>query len=233
VQDPAFAFVEPHQVPLCPTFQPVQVTLNVMKVQSTSPSNFAFVSEAKFTCHKAFLHQCNCSSTPASIPCRIPDYIVCRRTIISGSLWTSCQWEDVPGAEGHPQQRRGWWPSKTTYIPTGRDLEDELFWLPAVIAVANLQAHFRNWIWPTWDSKLKAQDKTACFRSRKVWHFCFLSSFLFFLYCTWFVVCLWEAFSSSASSSGRLSERTVRKTAEGREISVVLGDQYWFTWHVP
>jgi len=28
VQDPAFAFVEPHQVPLCPTFQPVKVTLN-------------------------------------------------------------------------------------------------------------------------------------------------------------------------------------------------------------
>jgi len=28
VQDPAFALVEPHQVPLCPTFQPVQVTLN-------------------------------------------------------------------------------------------------------------------------------------------------------------------------------------------------------------
>jgi len=28
VQDPAFAFVEPHQVPLCPTFQPIQVTLN-------------------------------------------------------------------------------------------------------------------------------------------------------------------------------------------------------------
>jgi len=28
VQDPAFAFVEPHQVPLCPTFQPVEVTLN-------------------------------------------------------------------------------------------------------------------------------------------------------------------------------------------------------------
>jgi len=28
VQDPAFGFVEPHQVPLCPTFQPVQVTLN-------------------------------------------------------------------------------------------------------------------------------------------------------------------------------------------------------------
>jgi len=28
VQDPALAFVEPHQVPLCPTFQPVQVSLN-------------------------------------------------------------------------------------------------------------------------------------------------------------------------------------------------------------
>jgi len=28
VQDPAFALVEPQQVPLCPTFQPVQVTLN-------------------------------------------------------------------------------------------------------------------------------------------------------------------------------------------------------------
>jgi len=28
VQDAAFAFVEPHQVPLCPTFQPVEVTLN-------------------------------------------------------------------------------------------------------------------------------------------------------------------------------------------------------------
>jgi len=28
VQDPAFAFVEPHQVPLCPTLQPVQVMLN-------------------------------------------------------------------------------------------------------------------------------------------------------------------------------------------------------------
>jgi len=28
VQDPAFAFVEPHQVPLCPAFQPIQVTLN-------------------------------------------------------------------------------------------------------------------------------------------------------------------------------------------------------------
>jgi len=28
VQDPALALVELHQVPLCPTFQPVQVTLN-------------------------------------------------------------------------------------------------------------------------------------------------------------------------------------------------------------
>jgi len=28
VQDLALALVEPHQVPLCPTFQPVQVTLN-------------------------------------------------------------------------------------------------------------------------------------------------------------------------------------------------------------
>jgi len=28
VQDPAFSFVESHQVPLCPTLQPVQVTLN-------------------------------------------------------------------------------------------------------------------------------------------------------------------------------------------------------------
>jgi len=28
VQDPALALVEPHQVPLCPTFQTVQVTLN-------------------------------------------------------------------------------------------------------------------------------------------------------------------------------------------------------------
>jgi len=28
VQDPAFGFVEPHQVPLCPTFQPVEVMLN-------------------------------------------------------------------------------------------------------------------------------------------------------------------------------------------------------------
>jgi len=28
VQDPTFGFVEPDQVPLCPTFQPVQVTLN-------------------------------------------------------------------------------------------------------------------------------------------------------------------------------------------------------------
>jgi len=28
VQDPAFAFVEPHQVPLFPAFQPIQVTLN-------------------------------------------------------------------------------------------------------------------------------------------------------------------------------------------------------------
>jgi len=28
VQDPAFGFVEPHQVPLCPTFQPIQVSLN-------------------------------------------------------------------------------------------------------------------------------------------------------------------------------------------------------------
>jgi len=28
VQDPAFALVEPHQVPLCPTLQPIQVTLN-------------------------------------------------------------------------------------------------------------------------------------------------------------------------------------------------------------
>jgi len=39
VQDPAFAFVEPHQVPLCPTFQPVQVTLN------ESPSNSKHFSE--------------------------------------------------------------------------------------------------------------------------------------------------------------------------------------------
>jgi len=28
VQDPALALVEPHQVPLCPAFQPIQVTLN-------------------------------------------------------------------------------------------------------------------------------------------------------------------------------------------------------------
>ena len=28
VQDPAFAFVEPHQVSLCPSFQPIQVRLN-------------------------------------------------------------------------------------------------------------------------------------------------------------------------------------------------------------
>jgi len=28
VQDPALALVEPHQVPLCPTLQPVQVSLN-------------------------------------------------------------------------------------------------------------------------------------------------------------------------------------------------------------
>jgi len=28
VQDPALALVEPHHVPLRPTFQPVQVTLN-------------------------------------------------------------------------------------------------------------------------------------------------------------------------------------------------------------
>jgi len=28
VQDPALALVEPHQVPLCPALQPIQVTLN-------------------------------------------------------------------------------------------------------------------------------------------------------------------------------------------------------------
>ena len=28
VQDPALALVERHQVPLCPAFQPIQVTLN-------------------------------------------------------------------------------------------------------------------------------------------------------------------------------------------------------------
>jgi len=28
VQDPALALVEPHQVPLCPAFQPIQVMLN-------------------------------------------------------------------------------------------------------------------------------------------------------------------------------------------------------------
>jgi len=28
VQEPALALVEPHQVPLCPAFQPFQVTLN-------------------------------------------------------------------------------------------------------------------------------------------------------------------------------------------------------------
>jgi len=28
VQDPAFGFVELHQVPLCPTLQPVQISLN-------------------------------------------------------------------------------------------------------------------------------------------------------------------------------------------------------------
>jgi len=29
VQDPALALVEPHQVPLCPAFQPIQVTLKL------------------------------------------------------------------------------------------------------------------------------------------------------------------------------------------------------------
>jgi len=29
VQDPAFAFVELHQVPLCPTFQPIHITLGI------------------------------------------------------------------------------------------------------------------------------------------------------------------------------------------------------------
>jgi len=30
VQDPALALVEPHEVPLCPAFQPIQVTLVVV-----------------------------------------------------------------------------------------------------------------------------------------------------------------------------------------------------------
>lgn len=156
-----------------------------MKVPSTSSFKFASVSEARFTCHKAFLHQCNCSSAPACIPCRISRlYCMQKDHHLRGSS------NKLPVRKRARRWRR----------PTTKK--------GMVTFKANLHICWhRLWRWVLLTSSCDGSLLTCGLTSGTGFglpgnskpkaqgrQFCFLSSFLFLLYCTWFVVCLWETY---------------------------------------